>query len=196
MLKTFFAAATAVAIVAPAYAQDDSSIAHDGLRLEVRAGIETPTVSDLDDSDDLYKLGSAVAFGVEAGFDVAVSNTVVVGPYVNYDISTVKSCDGNDCGKAVDNIAAGLHVGVALNEKGQIYGKVGYSRLKLEFDVPSLNLPPVSDSGDGVGFALGYEHSFGKSFYGRIEGSYADNGTIFGLKWQRRYAGISLGTRF
>lgn len=196
MKYLFFGAAIAAATVQPVVAQDSDggdSIARDGLRIEARATYETPTVSSVIDDDDVFKLGSAFAFGGEIGFDLAVSDAVVVGPYATYELSNVEQCDGTDCVRAKDNFAAGLHLGYALNEDGQLYGKVGYSRLKLEAEVLGTE---VSESGGGVGFAVGYEHGFGDNAYGRIEFGYADNGDIFGINFQRRHAGIAFGARF
>ena len=54
----------------------------------------------------------------------------------------------------------------------------------------------VKDTGKGVAFALGYEHSFGPNFYGRVEGGYADLGKVFDINTQRRHFGVAVGTRF
>lgn len=189
--------AALAALSQPVFAQENSETgeptSRDGFRLEARAIYETPTVSSVIDDDDVFKLGSAFAFGGEAGFDLAVSDSVVVGPYVNYELSNVESCDGIDCVRAKNNLAAGLHVGYALNADGQLYGKVGYSRLKLEAEALGTK---ISESGSGVGFAVGYEHGFGENMYGRLEFGYADNGDIFGINFQRRHAGVALGARF
>lgn len=193
MNKVFLGAVLSAVIATPAFAQDetDTSMARDGFRIEARAMYETPTVSSIVEDDDVFKLGSAVAFGGEVGFDVAVGNALVVGPYANYELSNVESCDGTFCVAAKNNFAAGLHIGYALTESGQLYGKVGYSRLKLE-----TTGPDSTDNGSGAGFAVGYEQGFGENFYGRVEFGYADNGEIYGINFQRRHAGIAIGTRF
>lgn len=194
MNKTIFALAAGVAFAQPAVAQDGGdSTARDGVRIEARAIWETPTVSSVIEDDDVYKLGSAFAFGAEAGFDLAVSETIVVGPYANYEFSTVENCDGTDCVSAKSNVSAGLHVGLAVGESGQVYGKAGYSSLTLETNLLGGNL---QESGAGAGFAVGYEHGFGENLYGRLEFGYADNGQIFGINFQRRHAGVALGARF
>ncbi|MEO0062517.1 MAG: hypothetical protein RLZZ08_1077 [Pseudomonadota bacterium] len=186
---------SAAAIIAqPALAQAaDPSAAHDGLRLETRATWETPTVSSVLQNNDVYKLGSAFAFGGEAGFDLAVSHAVVVGPYVTYEKSNVDNCDGTDCLSAKDNVAGGLEVGYAVGKAGQLYGKLGYASLSLE---ATLAGDRTTESGSGVEFAIGYEHALSKTFYGRVEFGYADNGQIMGINFQRRHAGLSLGARF
>lgn len=195
MKKLILAATCAVGFASPALAQEGSeSNAKAGLRIEARAVYETPTVSDIDDSDDdVYKLGSAVAFGGEVGFDIAVSSSVVVGPYVTFEKSSVKATDGADSLKVKDNLAAGLHIGYAVGSKGQIYGKIGYAKLRLEARTGALR---ATESGSGVQGAIGYEHGFGEKFYGRVEAGYGDNGKIGGINFQRRHIGVALGVRF
>ncbi len=202
MKKFAVLAVAACAISAPAFAQDES-LAKSGARVEARVMYETPTVSSVIENNDIFKIGSAVAFGAEAGYDFKVGEAVVVGPYVNFEKSSVKSCDGSDCLKVKDNFAAGLHLGYALSEKGQIYVKAGYAKLRLNVtgsavvgNPPQLVNVDVTESGSGAQGAIGYEHGFGKNFYGRVEFGYGDNGQILDVNVQRRHAGISLGARF
>lgn len=184
----------AAGFATPAFAQEDGQTnAKAGFRVEARAIYETPTVSSIVEDDDVYKVGSAVAWGGEAGFDVAVSASVVVGPYVTFEKSTVKATDGADTLKVKDNLGAGLHVGYAIGPKGQIYGKVGYAKLRIEAQSGALS---ATDSGSGFQGAVGYEHGFGEIFYGRVEFGYGDNGRISGINFQRRHAGVAIGARF
>lgn len=134
-----------------------------------------------------------MAFGGEVGFDIALGESVVAGPYATYEFSTVENCDGTDCVRATNNYAIGLHLGVKLGANGLLYGKVGYASLGLEAESGGLT---VGQRGEGVQGAIGFEQGFGKHLYGRVELGYADNGEIFGLNFQRRHAGIALGARF
>jgi outer membrane immunogenic protein len=197
MKKIVISAVLALGVAQPAFAQDGESAADAkaGFRIEARAVLETPTVSNLDNGDDVYKLGSAMAFGGEVGFDFAVSDKVVLGPYATYEFSTVENCDGADCVSASDNYAIGLHGGVTVGSKGLFYAKVGYASLGLDADLPTFAIE-ASERGGGVQGAIGYEHGFGQNFYGRVELGYADNGDIFGISFQRRHAGVALGARF
>lgn len=182
-------------VAQPALAADGDGAAnsHAGLRVEARATLETPTVSSIIEDDDVYKLGSAVAFGGEVGFDIAAGDKIVVGPYATYEVSSVENCDGADCVSATDNYAVGLHAGLNVGSRGLVYAKVGYASLGLEANIGALE---ESERGTGVQAAIGYEHGFGEHFYGRLEFGYADNGDIFGINFQRRHAGTSLGVRF
>jgi outer membrane immunogenic protein len=192
MNKFIVLAAAACAISTPAFAQDDS-LAKSGARVEARLMYETPTVSSVIDQNDVFKIGSAVAFGAEAGYDFKVGDSVVVGPYVNFEKSSVSSSDAGTGIEVKDNFAAGMHAGLGLSTKSQVYAKLGYANLRLDAFGPTFR---VTESGGGVQGAVGYEYSFGKSFYGRVELGYADNGQIGGVNFQRRHAGIGLGARF
>lgn len=194
MKKLITVAVLAAGFATPAFAQDagqDNDKA--GFRVEARAVYETPTVSSIAQNNDVYKVGSAVAFGGEAGFDIAVGSSVVVGPYVTFEKSSVEATDGVDTLKVKDNLGAGLHVGYAIGSKGLIYGKVGYAKLRVEARSGNLS---ATESGSGFQGAVGYEHGFGEMFYGRVEFGYGDNGRIGGINFQRRHAGVALGVRF
>lgn len=194
MKKLITVAVLAAGFATPAFAQEagqDNDKA--GFRVEARAVYETPTVSSIAQNNDVYKVGSAVAFGGEAGFDIAVGSSVVVGPYVTFEKSSVEATDGTDTLKVKDNLGAGLHVGYAIGSKGLIYGKVGYAKLRVEARSGNLS---ATESGSGFQGAVGYEHGFGEMFYGRVEFGYGDNGRIGGINFQRRHAGVALGVRF
>lgn len=195
MKNLFCGVALAAAFARPALAQDEQAagLARDGFRLEARATYETPTTSSVFEEDDIYKLGSAVAFGGEVGFDIALGERVAVGPYAQYEFSNVESCEEGFCARTTDYFEAGLHLGYAVGEKGQLYGKVGYG--SLGFETEGLGLD-TTENGSGVAFALGYEQGFGENFYGRLEGGYADVGEVYGLNFQRRHFGVAMGARF
>jgi outer membrane immunogenic protein len=190
------AAVLAAGLTQPAFAQDDESDTSNGkagIRIEARATYETPTVSSVNQQGDVYKLGSAFAWGGEAGFDIAVSNGVVIGPYGTYEFSSVENCDGTDCISVTDNYEFGLHAGFNVGQSGLVYVKAGYGSMGLKAEIANIT---DEERGGGVAGAIGYEHGFGKNFYGRVELGYSDNGEIFGLNFQRRHAGVALGARF
>lgn len=194
MNKLIVVAIFAAGFATPAFAQEAGQENDKaGFRVEARAVYETPTVSSIAQNNDVYKVGSAVAFGGEAGFDIAVGSSVVVGPYVTFEKSSVKATDGADTLKVKDNLGAGLHIGYAVGSKGLIYGKVGYAKLRIEAQSGALR---ATESGSGFQGAVGYEHGFGEMFYGRVEFGYGDNGRIGGINFQRRHAGVALGMRF
>jgi outer membrane immunogenic protein len=193
MKKYMAAVAAFVCVPGVAAAQDAapaSPAAHfDGVRLEARLGYETPTVSD---DNDVYKIGSAVSYGGEAGFDLRVGNRVVVGPYATYEFSSVDLCDGADCLSEDGNLGAGLRLGVVAG-RTLIYGKLGYARIR--FTATSGNVT-ASDSDDGIQGAIGVNFNLGRNFYGLAEVNYADYGRFEGINLQRRHVAAGLGVRF
>lgn len=200
MKAIYFAGAALAVLAQPAFAQDAAGNSKAGFRIEARAMYETPTIEGeelFEDDDDLYKLGSAFAFGGEAGFDLAVSDSFVVGPYVNYEKSTVESCVDGDCLRADSSWSAGAQLGFLVGTAGMVYGKIGYTELTLEADINVDGFVlSGTDSSGGIGGAIGFEQGFGRNLYGRLEGGYAEVGEIYGIDHQRRYAGVALGARF
>ena len=188
--KLVIAVAAMSAFAGSAHAQDASSDAFTGARVEARIGWETPTVSG---DGDVYKLGQAVSFGAEAGYDFKLGSTVTFGPYATFETSGVKACDAGDCLRVKSNIAGGGQVGVAVSDNTMIYGKLGYSQIRMNANSGNLS---SSENFGGVGGALGVEFGVTEKAYARIEGGYSDYGNIYGINFQRRFFGGSLGYRF
>lgn len=193
-MKKLLAAVAALSCVpGVAAAQDEkASNQFDGLRAELRLGYETPTVSG---DGEVYKIGSAVSYGGELGYDIAVSEKVTFGPYVNYEFSGVELCDGGTCIEVQSNLSAGGRIGVAMGETVALYGKVGYASLRLKAVSGRFS---GTDNRGGVYGALGAEISVSKKAYVNVELAYADYGALYGtdVNLQRRHASVGFGFRF
>jgi outer membrane immunogenic protein len=162
-----------------------------GPRLVGRIGYETPTVSS---EGDVYKLGSAVSFGVEGGFDLSLGR-VTFGPYATYESSGVSICAGSECLNVKDNIAVGGRLGLPVG-RGVAYAKLGYAELKLEAASGTLS---ATQTETGIQGAIGYEHNFGRSLFWMVEIDYSDFGNINGVSdvfMQRRHVATGIGVRF
>ncbi|MXO86141.1 hypothetical protein GRI38_08880 [Altererythrobacter aurantiacus] len=210
MKKLIGAAAVAVLWASPALAQDtgprDFEIVENadksGLRAEGRLFWERLN----DPEEDIginYELGSALGYGAEIGYDMRVSDNIVVGPYATYDFSNVEECEDNLCVASGDYYAFGLHVGFETGAEGLVYGKIGYGNqtvtLQGPYTDPETNETFVFDeeeSGGGYNFAFGYEHGFGDVLYGRAELGVSESYDIYGFDFQRGYIGAALGARF
>ncbi len=191
-MKKFVVAALAMLCVpGVAFAQDEDQGDFSGPRVEARLGYETPTVSD--GTGNVYKVGSAVSYGGEVGFDIKTGGKVTFGPYANYEFSSVEVCDGPDCLSEKGNWSAGARVGVAVSSRVAIYGKLGYNSMKIKATSGALT---GTDTQGGVGGSLGVEISLKKKFYVFIDGSYADYGNFFGINLQRRQMAAGVGVRF
>lgn len=186
-MKFVYLTAAALVAAAPSVATAaDTS----GARVEARLGYETPTVSG---GGDVYKIGSAVSFGAEVGYDAPVGGKWAVGPYVVYERSTVENCVDGYCLKVRGNLAGGLRVGYAVGAKSVVYGKLGYASMRLNASTP---LDSVSDSKGGVQGALGFEGGMGKGAYWGLEANYGDYGQWNGINVQRRQVAAKVGFRF
>lgn len=162
-----------------------------GPRIEARLGWETPTVSS---DGEVYKIGQAVSYGAEVGYDFQAGSRVVVGPYVNYDISGVEACSGNECVEIDSNLSAGLRLGYEVSPNALVYGKVGYARMRISAELEDAE---GSVNQGGVQGSLGFEMNFGDGpLYGNIEASYGDYGDFGGINLQRRHVSIGVGARF
>lgn len=192
-MRTLLVSAIALAAASPAAAQTTTGTPNsfDGFRGEIRLGYETPTVSG---DGDVYKLGSAVSYGGEVGYDLAVSPTVTVGPYASLEESSVKLEDDTSSAaiKVGRNYQLGGRIGVAL---GGVLGyfKLGYSNIKLTAVDTGFS---ASDTKGGIGGGLGIEGNLGKNAYVGVEANYSDFGSFEGINLQRRQLALKGGFRF
>lgn len=189
-MRMMIVSAIALAAATPAAAQTATENNYDGFRAEARLGYETPTVSG---DGEIYKIGSAVSYGAEAGFDFAVSPTVTVGPYVSYEESSVELEDETST-LAIEvgrNYQVGGRVGFGLG--GVLgYAKLGYSNIKLSLTGTTAD---YSDTKGGIGGGLGIEANIGKNAYWGFEGNYSDFGQFEGINLQRRQVAAKIGFR-
>lgn len=190
-MKKFVAlAALAACVPGAALAQDKSADAKlDGVRIEARLGYETPTVSD---DSGVYKIGSAVSYGGEVGFDLRAKK-VTFGPYALYEASSVSLCDGSDCLKENGNLGVGGRIGFIVSPKVVIYAKAGYAHISFK---ASSGGASANANKDGVQGALGVDVNVTKNVYLMGEFNYADYGSFYGINLQRRHVAAGVGVRF
>jgi len=190
-MKKYVALAALMACVpGAALAQDKPASKLDGVRIEARIGYETPTVSD---SGTIYKIGSAVSYGGEIGFDLKAGKNIVVGPYAVYEFSSVSLCDSTGCLKEDGNLGAGGRIGFIAGNRTVIYAKVGYGRISFH---GTGVLSGFDAHKDGVQGALGVDFNVNKNIYLMVEANYADYGKLFGTNLQRRHVAGGVGFRF
>jgi len=200
MKYPFLIAAALVATAAPAYAQDVS-----GFRIEGRAAWEqtgakaTIPNPDFDEEDDesgpefltATDDDSAIAYGVELGYDLQVGPGLVIGAYAGAELSDSRVCnqlieDDLACSDLKRTFTAGARVGVPLGASSLIYAKGGYSNGK--FDVaydPDITDNDDEEPGDTYGFSksrggyhvgAGVEVGLSQGLYGKLEYVYTDYG--------------------
>lgn len=197
-MKKLLIISTALIATLPVAANAQNADGVVGPRIEARIGYETPTVSGdaTGGDDDVYKLGSAVSYGGEVGYDLKVGKNVTFGPYVNYELSSVKNCEDGYCVKVKNTFSAGARIGYAPSPNGVVYAKIGYANMRVE---ANDGVDSETQGHGGIQGAIGYEGNFSKKAYWKIEGVYSDNGELFDipeLNVQRRQLVAGVGMRF
>lgn len=211
MRKILFAALVLGAT--PAYAQDgDAGIG--GARIEVRAGIERPNLSDTQNGTTYVDtLGSGLTYGGELGYDIPVGRNFTVGPYVGIDAGAADKCEtytdaginGTACFKSNANISAGLRAAYAT-PKTELYVGVGYNSYDLDFSIVETAVvgggTVFSYQNDGarggIDVSLGANFTVAKNAYIGIGMKVGELGEFenTGFSLQRFQGHVALGLRF
>jgi hypothetical protein len=214
MRKFLFVALVLGAV--PAYAQDSepSEARIGGARIEVRAGLERPTLNDtVDGTAYVAKLGTGLVYGGEVGYDIQVGRTVTVGPYIGIDGGGADKCEsyvpnsggtGDVCFKGKSNVSGGVRVAF-VSRKTELYLGLGYSSYVMDFSIQERNLANAvtfnyvnNEARGGLDVAMGANFNVGKRTYigiGAKIGQFGDfEGTGFTL--QRAQVHVALGARF
>lgn len=180
------AAASLAAIASPALAQDDDR-EFQGPYIGATAGFDSLKAgSSIDDDGNPNNDQSAegLAYGVVAGYDIDMGNTVigVEGEYV--DSSAESDFDDGDFeGFGLGNVKAnrdlyvGVRAGVKATPRTLIYAKGGYTNQK--FDIRSTD--DGVDYGydldtDGYRVGAGVEQKLGGNAFARVEYRYSNYG--------------------
>lgn len=140
-----------------------------GLRIEVQAGydrLEGDIVTD-----------DGVTYGAEAGFDVALGRSLLVGGYAGVEGSTVEACSAligaTNCYRTPLALTLGGRVGVTLGHDTLLYAKGGYTRGRVAYESARTTLPPstfeVRQNLDGWHVGGGLERRFTRNAYGKVE---------------------------
>jgi outer membrane immunogenic protein len=214
MRKILFAALILGA--APAYAQDgdEAEAQIGGARIEVRAGIERPNLSDTQGGTEyVASLGTGLVYGGEIGYDIPVSKNVTVGPYIGIDGGGADKCEsyvpagggnGTVCFKGKSNVSGGIRVAY-VSPKTELYLGLGYSSYSTDFTIQERNTANVlvfnyasTGARGGLDVALGANFNVSKRAYvgigmkigqfGEFEGS--------GFNLQRAQVHAAVGMRF
>lgn len=185
-----------------------------GFRVEVHAGIERPNLNE-EDSGVTYvaKLGSALAYGAEIGYDVPVSDRFTVGPYVSYDLANSDICDsasvpgGNVdvCFDAKSNISGGLRGAAAVGTNGELYASLGYAKYAYNYSEILRNgqnqivsAYANGDGAEGIDVGFGYNHMISGNVYAGVGMRITELGDFEGtsVNLQRFQGQVNLGLRF
>lgn len=163
-MKTAFAiAASALALAAtPALADAPA-----GPRVEVLAGYDKVSV----DLGGASVSRDGFGFGLNVGYDLAVSQSVSAGIDAEVADSSTKFRDGTDTLSANRDLYIGGRLSVAVSPAFNLYGKVGYTNARLTLNSGGTK---VSDNGDGVRFGIGGQANLTGNVYGLVEYRYSN----------------------
>jgi outer membrane immunogenic protein len=225
-MKTFLLATSIlfVASATPALAQDSStttSTPSDGAtftgpraeifggwdRVGARAKFDEGGVTT---TDHAHK--SAWTGGGLLGYDVPIGDSLTVGGFGSYAISSGKFCygidDGVGCVKANRDIEGGARIGYKVGGRALVYGKGAYvnSRLGYQFAADGVDLNQHSDrsgwrAGAGVEFAV-TKHAYVKAEYDYTRlssyhaGELSDGGASGSLRYDRNQVLGGFGVHF
>jgi outer membrane immunogenic protein len=210
MRKLLLAAFIAGAASTPALAQPaagDSPFT--GLRLEGLVGYDSIGFSGEDDVDDIGGDDSleGATYGIGVGFDADLGG-VVAGAEVeltessgDFDFDDDEVTAGLDAGR---DIYVGGRLGFVASPNVLIYGKAGYTNLKLRANASDgVTTFRGSDEVDGYRLGGGAEFLFGPNTYGKVEyrysnyGSFDNNSDVLGdLDMDRHQIVAGVGFRF
>lgn len=164
----FAAVAAAAAVSAPAFAQDAAPFT--GPRAGVTVGYDS-----LGDEE-------GVSYGVTAGYDLPVTQSLTFGPEVSFSDSTVDA-GGVDVSR---DLAASVRLGYVVNPNLLAFAKVGYADTRFEALGTNVNF-------EGVRFGGGLEYAVTGNAYISAEYQRTEYEDEFG----GRDAGVvSVGFRF
>lgn len=188
MRNTLIACVAALALSAPAFAQDAArdGATMAGFRIEARAGYDNPRLTvAFDDGVDSFKETDGtdgVVYGGEIGYDVPLGYSTA-GVYAGLDFANTDFCSevyGQDeaCIEAGRNITVGIRGASQVSANALLYVKGGYSngRLRLSYEDFEDILEDVDASVNVEGFHLGAggEIGFGSNTYAKLEYVYTD----------------------
>ncbi|MGT2515071.1 outer membrane beta-barrel protein [Sphingomonas panni] len=214
MKLTMVAAIAALTVATPALAQDkpfdpygtgDEVTYRDamtGFRVEVQGGYDRLEVNSVEGDTKYYDGADGVRYGGEIGYDFAIGSRVLLGAYAGYAGTTTKRCDDvglsiEVCQRAKGELGGGVRLGVKVGEQAQLYGKVGYASMPLEF---AFGTDKTTETYAGMNFGLGGEFGVGRGGYVKAElvaTNFRTKDRIYeGLNFDRRHAVAGFGYRF
>jgi outer membrane immunogenic protein len=199
------AALLAGTIATPAFAQDAAS-PFTGVRVEAVLGYDSVGFSGDDDVDDVGGSDSleGVTYGVGVGFDADFGGVVIGAEAELSDSNADFDFDDGDVAFGLDagrDIYVGGRIGFAVGYNALIYGKAGYTNLKLNAHASDgFEELAGSDEVDGYRLGAGAEFLFGRNTYAKAEyrysnyGGYGEDGFEVDLDRHQFVAGV--GARF
>jgi outer membrane immunogenic protein len=205
------------ALATPAAAQDESNF--DGLHVEALVGYDMMrpgSTVDIDNEEDVDQTIEDVAYGLGAGYDVAMGG-VIIGAEAQY----VQSEAGSEfdtsgvTGFGVSNVEVGrdlyfgARVGAPVTENTLVYAKGGYTNTNLNV-ISSDNTTDTESNVDLDGWRVGagVEQAISPGLFAKVEYAYSNyeegefeapsglESDRFGVDLDRHQVMVGVGARF
>lgn len=188
------AAASTIAIAAPAFAQDatttDETVSpaknFSGLSINTVIGwdhLRSGSTKDIDSNADIKQSLNGIVFGGGVGFDVPLGDRLTLGAEAEATTSSARWDNNNGVPntfnlgrvKAERDLYAGARLGFAMSPKTLLYVKGGYTnaRFALEGNGGGFSASQRLDT-DGWRAGAGIEQKLGNHGFGRIEYRYSN----------------------
>jgi outer membrane immunogenic protein len=180
----YLAAAFAATVAAPAFAGT--------FHAEVHGGWDRVSVSGFKDD--------GIAYGVAAGYDIALGEKAFIGVEGSVDDSSTKKCVSDvlvlgdrTCASAGRDLSAVARIGYKLNETSKIYALAGYAngRVKVSYN-DGVSTSSAGANGDGVRLGAGLQMGLGSHLYAKGEYRY----TNYESDFSRHQVLMGLGYEF
>lgn len=187
-----FAAASAMAVASPAFAQDVSADEmtsparnFSGLSINTVIGwdhLRSGSTKDIDTTADIKQSLDGVVFGGGVGFDIPLGDRMTFGAEAEVTTSSARWDNNNGVPntfnlgrvKAERDLYAGARLGFAMSPKTLLYVKGGYTnaRFALQANGGGFSTDQRLDT-DGWRAGAGIEQKLGGHGFGRIEYRYS-----------------------
>lgn len=185
-IASLAAAASLVALAAPAMAQTASEVPFTGARVGAEVGydhIRSGSTEDVDNTRDLKQSIDGVTYGGVVGYDFAAGDNLRIGAEASYSGSTAGSDFNNDQPtvfnlgnvKADRDIYVGGRVGFVTSPSTMLYVKGGYTnqRFSVTGSNGTVDLSQKLDT-DGWRVGAGAEFAVGRNAYIGAEYRYSN----------------------
>jgi len=170
------AAAALIGVAAPAAAQDAATFT--GPRVEAQVGWERIRFDLGDYGVEESTQDSGITYGATVGYDVALGTSLVAGVEATLSYSSTDGAfaDSSALGYTYDTgreLAVAGRVGVPVGSSALLYGKAGYTNLRVSAVDDAATTTTRTDL-DGIQAGVGAEIALTPSTFVKGEYSYSD----------------------
>lgn len=169
-------------LIAGTAAAPSAAYEFNGFRIEGQGGWDNLNINTQNHGFTSTVNDKGWLYGAEAGYDLRLSSSVILGVLGNYNWSSVKATTSDGLGSTIvadakNDWSAMGRFGFKLTPSTLFYVAGGYARTKIDYNytpVASLVSFNTSESYGGARGAVGLEQGFGSNVYVKVEYRYTD----------------------